>query len=119
MSRASQEFALLWLMSFDARQQFFFQRSPEPREPLNFCLATIEGLDGLAEPLNLYESSLTSAAGSRLAVSLRRVFAIQGGQDFVMVNYGVGGQSIQNFVYSGDAGCKAWPVLPKSQSISF
>jgi hypothetical protein len=62
MSRASQEFALLWLMSFDARQQFFFQRSPEPREPLNFCLATIEGLDGLAEPLNLYESSLTSAA---------------------------------------------------------
>src|SRR5215472_18009551 len=50
---ASQEFALPWLMSFDARQQFFFQRSPEPREPLNFCLGTIDSLDNLAEPLNL------------------------------------------------------------------
>jgi hypothetical protein len=50
---ASQEFALPWLMSFDARQQFFFQRSPEPREPLNFCLGTIASLDNLAEPLNL------------------------------------------------------------------
>src|SRR5262245_29989314 len=50
---ASQKFALPWLMSFDARQQFFFQRSPEPREPLNFCLGTIDSLDNLVEPLNL------------------------------------------------------------------
>ena len=40
-------------MSFDARQQFFFQRSPELRQPLNFCLGTIDSLDNLAEPLNL------------------------------------------------------------------
>jgi hypothetical protein len=45
--------ALLWLISFDSRQQFFLQRSPEPREPLNFYLKTIEVLGNLAEPLNL------------------------------------------------------------------
>ena len=48
-----QKFALLWLISFDARQQLFFQRSSKLHEPLNFCLGTIERLDSLAEPLNL------------------------------------------------------------------
>ena len=40
-------------MSFYARQQFFFQRSPELHEPINFYLETIEVLSGLAESLNL------------------------------------------------------------------
>src|SRR6516225_3372963 len=48
------QIVLLWLMPFDARQQFFFQRSPELREPLNFRLAPIEVLDNLGEPLNLH-----------------------------------------------------------------
>ena len=48
------QIVLLWLMSFDARQQLFFQRSPELREPLNFRLAPIEVLDNLGEPLNLH-----------------------------------------------------------------
>src|SRR6516225_4801821 len=41
------QIVLLWLMPFDARQQFFFQRSPELREPLNFRLAPIEVLNNL------------------------------------------------------------------------
>ena len=52
--RSASQIVLLWLMSFDARQQFFFQRSPELREPLNFRLAPIEVLDKLGAPLNLH-----------------------------------------------------------------
>jgi len=39
--------ALVWLMSLNARQQFFFEPSPEPREPLNLRLESIEELDDL------------------------------------------------------------------------
>jgi hypothetical protein len=46
--RALQGFALPWLMSFNARQQFFFQQSLALPEPLNLRLETIEELDDLA-----------------------------------------------------------------------
>jgi hypothetical protein len=38
-------FALVWLMSLNARQQFFFEPSPEPRETLNLCLKRRETLN--------------------------------------------------------------------------
>jgi hypothetical protein len=41
-------FALLWLMSLDARQQFFFQKSPALPELLSLRLEIIEELDHLA-----------------------------------------------------------------------
>jgi hypothetical protein len=44
---------LMRLISFDARQQLFFQRYPQPHEPLNFRLETIVVVDKLAESLNL------------------------------------------------------------------
>src|SRR6266536_1220504 len=37
-------FALLWPVSLDARQQFFFQRSPAFPEPLNLRLETVQSL---------------------------------------------------------------------------
>jgi hypothetical protein len=46
--RALQGCALPWLMSFNARQQFFFQQSLALPEPLNLRLETIEELDDLA-----------------------------------------------------------------------
>jgi hypothetical protein len=41
-------FSLLWLMSLNAHQQFFFQPSLVLPEPLNLHLETIEELDYLA-----------------------------------------------------------------------
>jgi hypothetical protein len=46
--KQTSRFALPWLMSFDARQQFFFQQSLALPEPLNLRLETIEELDDLA-----------------------------------------------------------------------
>jgi hypothetical protein len=46
--RAPQDFALPWLMSLNARQQFFFQPSPALPEPLNLRLETIEQHGNLA-----------------------------------------------------------------------
>jgi len=40
-------FALPWLMSLNAGQQFFFQRSPQLPKPLSLHLETIEELDDL------------------------------------------------------------------------
>jgi hypothetical protein len=39
---------LLWLMSLNPRQQFFFQQSSALPEPLNLHLETIEELNDLA-----------------------------------------------------------------------
>ncbi len=41
-------FALLWLVSLNARQQFFFQRSLALPEPLDLRFEIIEELDHLA-----------------------------------------------------------------------